>query len=162
MTDRSALPDLRALVYASRATDALTDAELDIVLIRSRTLNAMRGITGALLKSGDRIVQYLEGEATAIERTFARIRDSRLHADIDVLAEADGVARRFDTWHMGFRDFQRQHQRAASHDEWIDALQPSGVSPSGNAALARLLQEWDDFFAPGDGADRAVHRGGGS
>lgn len=140
---------MRALVYASRATDELTDTELDLVLIRSRALNAMRGITGALLKSGDRIVQYLEGEASAVERTFARIRASRLHVDVDVLAEADGVARRFDTWHMGFRDFQRRHQRDASNDEWIEALLPVRAASVENAALARLLREWDDFFGPG-------------
>ncbi|GAB2508462.1 hypothetical protein GCM10027188_09370 [Lysobacter humi (ex Lee et al. 2017)] len=143
------LDRVHALVYASRATTELTDAELDLVLIRSRTLNALRGITGALLKSGDRIVQYLEGEASAVERTFERIRASRLHVDVAVIAQADGVPRQFDTWHMGFRDFQRRHQRAASNDAWIDALAPGRAASTENAALARLLREWDDFFGPG-------------
>lgn len=144
---------LDALVYTSRATPALTDAELEVVLLHSRTLNAMRGITGALLKRGDAIVQYLEGEPSQLARTLPAIVHSPLHRDMVVQARASGVARRFDTWHMGFCDFQSRHQRDTATGQWIDALPDAATIEPGNPALARLVVLWHEL-AHGAGAAR--------
>jgi hypothetical protein len=137
---------MHALLYESRADERLTDAELEVILIGSRVRNARRGITGALLKRDDRIVQYLEGEADALDRTFAAIAASPLHRDVTVLARADGVARVFDRWHMGFHGFHAQHSRAASTDEWTDSRALLHDAPA-NPALERLLACWDAFEA---------------
>lgn len=139
---------LDALVYTSRATEALTDAELDVILLRSRTLNAMRGLTGALLKRDDVVVQYLEGEPQALERTFARIAQSPLHRDLKVEARASGVRRQFTTWHMGFRDFQRHHRRDEATAEWITAAPDAQSIDPHNAALLRLLELWHELGDP--------------
>ncbi|MFC0676746.1 BLUF domain-containing protein [Lysobacter korlensis] len=136
---------LDAIVYTSRATEALTDTELELVLLRSRTLNAARGLTGALLKRGDTIVQYLEGEPEALGRTFARIAQSPLHQDVNTVARATGVDRHFTTWHMGFRDFQRHHLRDASTTEWIAAVPAIEDVEPGNAALVRLVELWHEL-----------------
>jgi hypothetical protein len=138
---------LQALVYESRADARLTDAELEVVLIGSRVRNARRGITGVLLKRGDRIAQYLEGEPAAIERTFAAITASTLHHDVSVLDRIDGVTRIFDRWHMGFHGFHADHRRAASTDEWLDSLQGVRAGQGTNPALDRLVACWDAFAA---------------
>lgn len=145
---------LDALVYTSRATPALDDAELEIVLLRSRTLNEMRGITGALLKRGDDIVQYLEGEPRQLDRTLPSILRSPLHRDVVIHARASGVARRFGTWHMGFRDFQSRHARDEATAQWVSALPPAGTIEPGNPALARLVALWGEF------AGRPAEHGG--
>lgn len=132
-----------SLVYTSRAAPELTDTELELVLIRSRTLNAMRGLTGVLLKAGDDIIQYLEGPPGALERTFERIEASPLHRDVRVLGRASGIERVFGQWHMGFRDFQRQHQRMASTDEWAAALPLARRDVVPGSPLALLLDDWD-------------------
>lgn len=136
-----------ALVYRSRANPSLTETELELILLRSRVLNEMRGITGALIKHGGEIVQYLEGPREAVDRTLARIQGSPHHAGVEVLARASGVERQFDTWHMGFVDFQRQHDRAASTERWVDGLPDAREVGARNPPLVVLLEQWDALRA---------------
>lgn len=138
---------LHALIYTSQAEPAFTDAELELVLIKSRALNSMRGITGALLKRDRHIVQYLEGAPEAIERTFARIVASPLHRDVAVVARTDDVPRIFDRWHMGFRDFQPLHSRGESTEEWEGVLDHVRRAATDNAPARRLLEQWDSLAA---------------
>jgi len=142
---------LDSLVYTSRADDALTDTELELVLIRSRVLNAARGLTGALLKRGNRIAQYLEGEPDALTRTFAAIVASPLHGDVVVLARAPGVQRHFSEWHMGFVDFQQRRGRDDATAAWrMAAPNTADVDPR-NTALLHLVELWREFDRASDG-----------
>lgn len=134
-----------AVVYSSRAADDLSDTELEVVLIRSQTLNASRGVTGVLLKSDHLIVQYLEGPPAALERTLGAIRSSSLHGDVRVLCSVENVRRHFATWHMGFGLFQRQHGRMEAHEMWLDALPAARAAAADNPALSVLLDTWDDM-----------------
>lgn len=136
---------IHALVYRSHANASLTDTELELILIRSRVLNEMRGLTGALIKHDREIVQYLEGPAEALDRTFMRIAASPHHEQIEVIDRARGVERQFDTWHMGFVEFQRQHARSSATAQWVDRL--PGVRNAGahNPPLAALVERWDAF-----------------
>ena len=143
--DMQTVAMIDALLYRSRADERLTDTELEVILIGSRVRNARRGITGALLRDGDRIVQYIEGEPAAIERTLAAIEGSPLHHDLAVLERASGIERVFDRWHMGFRGFHADHRRAASTGEWVDSLAGVRDRTRANAPLARLVALWDAF-----------------
>jgi hypothetical protein len=136
---------LQALLYESRADARLTDTELEVILIGSRVRNARRGITGALLKRDACIVQYLEGEAAVLDRTFAAIAASPLHHDVTVIQRAANVARVFDRWHMGFHGFHADHRRAASTGEWLDSLQALHEGQAKNPALDRLVARWAEF-----------------
>ena len=134
-----------ALVYRSRARPSLTDTELELILIRSRVLNEMRGLTGALIKQDHEIVQYLEGPAEALDRTFARIAASPHHEEIEVLERACDVERQFDTWHMGFVEFQRQHERSSATAHWVERLYSVRDASAHNRPLAVLVERWDAF-----------------
>lgn len=138
---------MHALLYESRADERLTDTELEVILIGSRVRNARRGITGVLLKRGERIVQYLEGESAAIDRTFDAIAASSLHREVTLLERVGDVERIFDRWHMGFHGFHADHRRAASTGEWLDSLERLRPGP-GNPALDRLVAFWDRFADP--------------
>lgn len=142
---------LDTLAYESRATEALTDAELEVVLIGSRVRNARRGVTGVLLKRDDRILQLLEGPPDAVERTFAAIAASPLHRHVRVLARGPAAQRVFDRWHMGFCDFQSLHGRAASTDAWHEVLPTVREQAAGHPVVDALLARWDDVT---DGASR--------
>jgi hypothetical protein len=138
-----AIPRIDALTYASRADASLTDAELELVLLRSRALNASRGLTGVLLKSDHSILQYLEGPPDALARTFAAIERSSLHEEIRMLAQAQDVVRVFDRWHMGFATFQRMHGRMAANEVWLETVGQARDLGAGNPALQALLDGWD-------------------
>lgn len=89
------------LLYASRAGDRLTPAEIDAILARSRAYNPGHGITGVLCYSGELFMQVLEGGRTEVNRLYADIvRDPR-HRDIELLDYAEIPERRFAGWTMG-------------------------------------------------------------
>lgn len=136
---------LDSLVYTSHATDALTDTELELVLLRSRVVNAARGLTGALLKRDRLIVQYLEGPPDALERTLAAIVASPLHREVHIHARAHGVQRQFDTWHMAFWDFQRLRHRDADTSHWLDAIEQRQRFDPANTPLLRLVAFWHEL-----------------
>jgi hypothetical protein len=139
-----------ALVYRSRAKPGLTDTELELILIRSRVLNEMRGLTGAIIKQGHEIVQYLEGPPDALDRTFARIAASPHHEEVEVIERTRGIERHFDNWHMGFVEFQRQHERTSATAHWLDRLPDARDASADNRPLAVLVERWDAFTADPD------------
>ncbi|MFD6107766.1 BLUF domain-containing protein [Nocardia salmonicida] len=95
------------LIYSSKASFALSDEEISVLLDRARELNAANDVTGLLVYvrfDGDRaaFVQVLEGEENAVEQTYARIQRDELHTDLLVLARAAIQQRRFSQWSMKF------------------------------------------------------------
>ncbi len=61
---------LSALVYASKATSEMSDADLESLLSASRERNGKLGITGILVYSGGSFMQVLEGSASTVEDLF--------------------------------------------------------------------------------------------
>jgi hypothetical protein len=145
---------MHALLYESRAEPRLTDTELEIVLIGSRVRNARRAITGVLLKQDDRIVQYLEGDADAVSRTFEAISASPLHREVTVLARGDGARRVFDRWHMGFFELHSLAARDRATEAWGQA-RPDAGDVAADSPLARLLQRSDELEAAGRAGPRS-------
>jgi Sensors of blue-light using FAD len=96
--------DLLALVYVSTANRWLQPAELRHLVQRARERNALEGITGVLLYSYGKFMQYLEGPADAVERVFGIIRADPMHSDVCELLREPIAAREFDDWSMAFRD----------------------------------------------------------
>ena len=93
---------MRQLVYISsiRRQAAVDPAA---ILAQSRRNNAAAGITGLLFFDGKRFLQALEGEAAAVDATFARIqRDERHHALV-LLSSRDIAMREFGAWAMAYK-----------------------------------------------------------
>ncbi|UOR06931.1 BLUF domain-containing protein [Hymenobacter aerilatus] len=94
---------LHHLMYQSRATAPMGDAELTQLLTQSRAFNAAHNLTGILLYSQGNIIQLLEGPETGVRTVFTRIvRDAR-HTGIIKLADGPVGQRLFAQWTMGFR-----------------------------------------------------------
>lgn len=100
------MSDLVRLVYASRPTRPLSDAEMARLLESARTFNAARAVTGSLLVLDEveggpgAYVQWIEGPEEGVADSFDRIvRDDR-HADLRVLTRAPADGRAYPTWSM--------------------------------------------------------------
>ena len=89
------------LLYHSRATAQLGEAELPELLERARHYNAEHHITGLLLHSNGYFVQVLEGEETAVRDLFAKIQQDPRHQEVEMVRQGPGP-RRFAEWSMGF------------------------------------------------------------
>lgn len=104
------------LIYTSIS---LCNAE-DIKDIRehSRAANSHRNITGALLLSHGRFMQYLEGDAAAIDELYEKIGADRRHHECKVLDRRSISNRIFQGWAMTWLPSTRDT------DLLIDALVP--------------------------------------
>ena len=93
---------MHAIAYVSAASWNLLDEQIDHIVCESRRRNALQGITGVLLYCDGNFMQYLEGEEDAVMETFARIRASESHYQINELMNQPILEREFADWSMGF------------------------------------------------------------
>lgn len=91
---------LSRLIYASRATDALSAADVEQILAASRRNNGRAGVTGILIFSSREFLQCLEGSREAINQTYARILGDPRHAEVQVLDYREVDRRLFPDWGM--------------------------------------------------------------
>ncbi len=142
----------KSLVYVSRHSRILTDAELNGILTSARHNNKASGLTGVLVCLNGRFVQALEGPQDAVEATFARIeRDSR-HTDVKTV-HLDGVeTRMFGGWSMGYRRIPDNATAATAESDIrqifadIERLEPDSVPAVVTKAIVEAL--WEDGRSP--------------
>lgn len=93
---------MHAIAYVSSASWNLLQEQLDRIVAESRRLNALNGITGVLLHCDGNFMQYLEGDQDAVMETFARIRASESHYQVNELMNQPIHEREFSDWAMGW------------------------------------------------------------
>ena len=150
------------LIYSSVAVSAVSDAELQELLITSRRNNARNNITGMLLYADGAFFQAIEGEEQAVLSLYERLtRDKRHHSQTLIIREP--IAKRaFADWAMGcanltdhdmahvegVSDFLETHQRldalgagrarkllaAFSAGRWRTRADRAGVQTAGRQA----------------------------
>jgi hypothetical protein len=99
---RARVPFL-SMAYVSAATEPMSDDDLASLLAVSRANNERDGVTGALLYSGDRFVQILEGPDAAVRSKVDAIGADPRHRNVEIMRERQIAERQFPEWTMGFR-----------------------------------------------------------
>ncbi len=133
----SACPCL-ALTYVSSATSLLQPVDLVALLGQARTANQDRGITGMLLYRDGNIIQVLEGEEDAVERTFSRISVDQRHRGVLVLQREQQPRRFFAQWSMGFRDVAGAAYGVEGYSRFLTEPVFRGLGDAAPAAAALL------------------------
>lgn len=90
------------LIYLSDLSPEQEKA-LPAILETSVRRNGEDGLTGMLLYAGGNIMQVLEGEESAMRRTYERISRDPRHRNLIVLSEEVISARDFPDWRMGYK-----------------------------------------------------------
>lgn len=95
---------LFSLLYVSRSTipPAQAAAAVDDIVAQSHSRNSELGITGALLFTGVKFAQVLEGSEASVDTLFASILRDERHKQIVVVARDPIAKRRFDRWSMAY------------------------------------------------------------
>ncbi len=131
------VPVLYNIVYCSRATGGMDDAELERIVASARRHNARQGITGLLVFGGGIFFQWLEGPRDNVTALMLRLRTDRRHENIvELSAEDDAGERIFPDWDMEL--VTSDHIR----EVLVDALGDAS-SPQQKRALKRLLAHLD-------------------
>lgn len=92
---------LHNVVYCSRITPGVTEADVQAIIATSRRWNPARGVTGLLVYGGDIFFQWLEGPKENIVELMLKIRKDKRHNTLVELAVNEEVRERmFPTWDM--------------------------------------------------------------
>jgi hypothetical protein len=130
---------LRRLIYASRFTgDGDVGEVVRTIVNASIQNNRLVDVTGFLLAGEGLFLQWLEGPATAVEETFARIAQDKRHADLRTIADGPAERRKFRDWNMG------QHRlgvvdQALLTEVGLEVFNPAGLDAErAERLLARI------------------------
>jgi CheY-like chemotaxis protein len=146
---------LRRVLYLSRARRVLRTRELLSMCGRFSAANARVHITGALLAVGDRYLQVIEGETTAIEMLLRRIAQDPRHGDMAILFDERSRQRLFADWNMGCIRLDERYeltpsQWQAAHGRVLRLLETAGSRREG---LEQLMQALPTLLARAEVAE---------
>lgn len=99
-----------SLIYRSRCKGVASWDIVNDILAAGQRNNPAAGITGILMATETRFLQYLEGEFKPLNATFERIAHDSRHDTIQLISFAETGERRFGDWAMhgiGLFDFNR-------------------------------------------------------
>jgi len=137
------MQSLSAIAFRSRATISLTDVEFEVLMLRIRTVNAMRRITGVLVRRGDELLEYIEGESCDVARTFERIKRSDFHVDMTVIHRGEIGERAFDGFYEAISGAHVRARLTHELDRWNEVLPAAREAKASNPALAAVVDCWD-------------------
>ena len=131
---------LTHLVYVSARKRNCTDDEIEKILAACRANNGPLDITGVLLYSDTRFIQYVEGKSTALTGLYDKIKKDTRHEKVVMISYNPITERIFPSWQMGSKKFN-----SASIDFLTDVAEPekvlfknilSGQEQEGNKTLS--------------------------
>lgn len=103
-TEQKRLPTLINMTYVSdsRLPVQTQAKEIEVLVDRARRSNEIAGITGALLFTGKRFAQTLEGSAIEVDALMARVMRDERHEAIVVIDRHEVAARVFRGWSLAY------------------------------------------------------------
>lgn len=104
------MSELHRLVYTSVQTRACTDEEIEKILAACKRNNPGRQITGILVHSDKRFLQYIEGEKDELSTLYDLIKEDPRHAGCNIRCFEPIAQRVFPSWEMGYKDINKDLQ----------------------------------------------------
>jgi len=95
------------LIYASTATQMMSEAELIELLKKAREKNKSHNVTGMLLYNDGSFLQVLEGETDDVMALYETIRKDPRHRAVTTIAIRPTTVRTFPEWEMGFMNLHK-------------------------------------------------------
>jgi hypothetical protein len=96
--------NLHQLVYTSVRSAKCDDQEIEKIVNACKRNNPGRDVTGVLMYSDKRFIQYLEGDASEIRELYEFIKKDPRHSGVMERAFGPIKERSFPSWHMGYKD----------------------------------------------------------
>lgn len=103
------------LAYTSRASEMMTDSQLEQLHHKATQFNKQHHITGLLLYNDGIFFQLLEGEESTINTLFASIKKDFRHYDVRQIYAHPTHKRQFADWSMRFFNVSPGTNRSISY-----------------------------------------------
>ncbi|UQB41771.1 BLUF domain-containing protein [Thiomicrospira microaerophila] len=130
------------LAYTSRASEMMTDIQLEQLLNQATRFNKLHNITGLLLYNDGIFFQVLEGEETTVNMLYASIKQDFRHYDVRQIYSQPIEERHFAEWSMRFFNVsphQRQTELLDLPSDQLD-LTENWIIPSTAKVLINAFQ----------------------
>lgn len=95
---------LAHLVYVSSRKTNCTAGEIEKILAACKKNNASLDITGVLLYSKSKFIQYLEGDAKELMGLYERIKGDARHEKSVVISYGPIPTKQFPSWQMAAKE----------------------------------------------------------
>lgn len=134
---------LFSLVYTSTASRPLAKSDLENILGSARTRNLQEQVTGLLLFTDGKFMQYLEGPSAGVLKIFDIVKKSSLHQDIVEISRQSVERREYGDWSMAFLADVDAHVVPSAMDDalLIDRLE-AATSTTSTLAQTQLADFW--------------------
>jgi len=132
---------LYSLLYVSRSLVTGQTAEVAVADIvgTARQRNAQLGVCGALLFTGARFAQVLEGARAAVEELMTSINRDPRHADIVIIQAGEIPRPRFAKWALAYSGPSIFVSRTVARA--LDEIARHGTQAKGEGLL-KMLEEF--------------------
>ncbi len=94
---------LAHLAYVSVRKNNCTEQEIEKILASCKKNNPPLNITGVLLYSENKFIQYVEGESIELMSLYDKIKKDARHEKSVMVSYSPITTRIFPSWHMGNR-----------------------------------------------------------
>lgn len=145
MTTITADPSsLYSLVYTSTASRPLAKSDLERILDNARKRNLEEHVTGLLLFTEGKFMQYLEGPEDGVVKIFELIIKSSLHEQIVEVSRKSIAAREYGDWSMAFlADVNAESLPTASQDASLIRALEGQTTAASTPAHTQLAEFWN-------------------
>lgn len=92
------------LIYSSIRKTNCDESEIQKILDSCNKNNPGKDITGVLLHSEKKFIQYLEGDSKEILKLYDEIKLDNRHKSVVMLSYGPIESRSFPGWHMGYKN----------------------------------------------------------
>jgi len=100
--------DLYRLVYTSFRKSNCDEKEIENILNVCKRNNPGRDVTGILMHSKSRFIQYIEGAKKEVEALYELIKDDPRHTSVNLRSMERIDERVFPSWEMGYKDLENE------------------------------------------------------
>lgn len=98
------MSNLYRLVYTSVRKPECTYEEIQNILDSCKKNNPGDNLTGVLLHSKNRFIQYLEGDKDKVRELFEKVKGDPRHTSVNERDFSPITERIFPSWNMGYKD----------------------------------------------------------
>jgi hypothetical protein len=134
--------DLFSVVYVSTAARQVLLGELRHLLDAAQRRNSEEGVTGVLLYSEQRFMQYLEGPVAGVARVYGIIKAHPLHYGLIDLVREPIAERAFPEWSMAFQVAGAFGKSSTWEQDDLLASRLDNSSSSASVACDLLSKFW--------------------
>lgn len=137
---------LSHLVYVSQRKRNCSAGEIDRILASCKQHNPSLDITGVLLYSQAKFIQYVEGDAAQLSALYEKIKQDQRHENVRMISYGPIREKAFPSWHMATKQVTQREVEFRTDITGEDKQMFKRLLTGNQQEGSRVLQLLQKFF----------------